>query len=323
MHFLLTNPPIIVQWQLTRQKIIPGETNRTSSWIQGSKEKTLGQFEGGSILLKQLINALPRAGMVAALIALPAIVLPSASQENLYGVVIFALVFSLFIFFEYYSLFPSIIEFRFAPPVNRLRFGTLVLIVVLITAFYTDDLQTGIVHSFAGVFDQPFLPLGLASNAYTADIPPGFKVFFHDAAGLSYGLSLVSVAVFLLVVCVGSWPKRSSTFNLWVNMPLFSPTTGANVVTRLSMLGNFNILIGLVLPYLLPMLGTLAPRTFNPIMMQQEPYILVWVVALWAMLPAGLVIRGIAMLRVAKLIRDMRKCPEPRDQNNLEFNHAS
>ena len=50
----------------------------------------------------------------------------------------------------------------------------------------------------------------------------------------------------------------------------------------------------------------LASTTFEPVTLD-SPLTLIWTIAAWAFLPASLFMRGIAMGRIAQMIRDKRR----------------
>jgi hypothetical protein len=73
--------------------------------------------------------------------------------------------------------------------------------------------------------DFPFSPVHLVVGMLPADSP---------AAGISYLTSLLSLAVFLAALRLSRWPSNSGTFNVWINLPMFDPTAGGDVVRRLN-----------------------------------------------------------------------------------------
>ena len=74
-----------------------------------------------------------RAISMAFLVAMPSLLLPNVSTDTSQITVLVALLAFLMVFIEYYSQYPSIIEFRYASPFNRLRFLALFVIVTLLS----------------------------------------------------------------------------------------------------------------------------------------------------------------------------------------------
>jgi len=93
---------------------------------------------------------------------------------------------------------------------------------------------------------------------------------------------------------------------VWVNLPLFDPTTGGDVLQRLSRDARINIVLGFLLPFAIPAVVKLAADLVNPITLE-NPQTLIWTMSAWAFLPASMIMRGIALQRIADMIRDQRK----------------
>jgi len=128
----------------------------------------------------------------------------------------------------------------------------------------------------------------------------------RSAAGLAYLISLISLAVFVIALRPGSWPNRDVAFNVWVNLPTFDPTAGGDVVARLQRDARVNIALGFLLPFLTPAVVKIASSGFEPLTLT-SPQTLIWTMTAWAFLPASLFMRGIAMGRIAEMIRDKRR----------------
>ncbi len=126
------------------------------------------------------------------------------------------------------------------------------------------------------------------------------------AAGMSYLISLLSLAVFVVLLKFYSWPARSGAFNVWVNLPTFDPTAGGDVVDRLDRDARINIALGFLLPFLIPAVVQAGTTGFEPLTFT-SPQTLIWTMAAWAFLPARLFMRGIAMGRIADMIREKRR----------------
>ena len=78
-----------------------------------------------------MFSAGVRAFLVAMLIALPALMLPGVSPDTTQMIALLSLLAALLTFVEYYSDYPSFIEFRDAPPFNRLRFAALFITIAI------------------------------------------------------------------------------------------------------------------------------------------------------------------------------------------------
>jgi hypothetical protein len=127
----------------------------------------------------------------------------------------------------------------------------------------------------------------------------------RTTAGTAYLISLVSLAVFVIVLKIAGWPSTKSAFNVWVNLPTFEPTAGGDVVDRLDRDARVNLGVGFLLPFLVPALIALFTAGL-PLSIVTSPQTLIWTMAAWAFLPASLLMRGVAMARIAGMIRTKR-----------------
>ena len=55
------------------------------------------------------------------------------------------------------------------------------------------------------------------------------------------------MGAFLVLVRIMNWPVRQGAFNVWVNLPLFDPTAGGDVIYRLQRDARINIALGFLL----------------------------------------------------------------------------
>lgn len=269
---------------------------------------------GAAILFSTLTAAAVRAGMMMLLVATPSILLPQASSGGVEIVVLVALFAAALTFAEYASTYPGLVEFRDAPPFNRVRFLSLFLTLFLLSLIMrgADDPTTFIllVQAIGSVVGQgmdfPYSPVRLLVLTIGAEGGGERLAFIQAAAGMSYLISLVTLAIFVVLTRAYVWPRRNEVFNVWINLPTFDPTAGGDVVTRLERDARVNVILGFLLPFLIPVVASLAADVFAPVALA-TPQTLVWIITLWAFLPASLFMRGIAMGRIAEMIRDKRR----------------
>lgn len=273
-------------------------------------------------VISRLLGALMRAFLVVVMIATPSLILPGTTADVAQVVTLIALFAAGLTFFEYASTYPGLVEFRDAPPFNRVRFASLFLTVILlslltkgtITATPLSD-YVGMIGSKVGqVIDFPYSPVRLV----VLMLPPEASVehvhLVRDSAGLAYFISLFTLALFIVLQRARRWPTRNGEFNVWVNLPTFDPTAGGDVVERLERDARFNIALGFLLPFLTPAVIKSATSLFGTVSLD-SPQTLIWTVAAWAFLPASLFMRGIAMGRIAMLITQKRKLSS-KDEGN-------
>ena len=84
-------------------------------------------------MFARIIGAATRGVLVALLIAMPSLLLPVSATESPEIIVFMALLGGTLTFAEYFSSFPSFVEFRQAPPLNRMRFLSLFAMVGLLS----------------------------------------------------------------------------------------------------------------------------------------------------------------------------------------------
>ncbi len=261
-----------------------------------------------------MTSAATRGLLVALMIAMPALMLPSVDADSRQITILVALLAAFLTFIEYNSHFPSIIEFRDARPFNRLRFGAMFVTVIVLTFILrgaTDPTPvtgalTAIGTIFGNTIDFPYSPVRLVVLMLPGDAPLTQFDMVRKAGAMAYLLSLLSVGIFFVLVRMMNWPASSGAFNVWVNLPLFDPTAGGDVIDRLHRHARVNVAIGFLLPFVIPAVVKLGNDLIDPISLH-NPQTLIWTMSAWAFLPASLIMRGIAMGKVADMIQDKRR----------------
>jgi len=265
-------------------------------------------------VISQLTGAAVRALLVMMLVAMPALILPDVAVETTQVIALFALIAAVLTFAEYATTYPGLVEFRYAPPFNRLRFATLFLTVLMLTLLSAGQSEasssTRLIEVLglrvSQLLDFPYSPVRLVALMLSPDVGATHVRQVTAAAGLSYLTSLLMLAVFWSTLRLRNWPLGPRPFNVWVNLPTFDPTAGGDVVHRLERDAAVNVALGFLLPFLIPALVRLSSALLQPVTLE-SPQTLVWLISAWAFLPASLFMRGIAMGRVARLIREKRQ----------------
>ena len=269
-------------------------------------------------MISQITGAFVRALLVMVLIATPSLMLPSVTSDTTQIVALVALFAAALTFFEYASTYPGLVEFRDAPPFNRVRFLSLFVTVLLLSTIVRGQTEPTTLTNFigalgnklGGVIDVPYSPVRLVVLMLPEDMSLRHLILVRSTAGLSYLISLSTIIVFVVTMRILGWPSRMGSFNVWINLPTFDPTTGGDVVERLERDARFNIALGFLLPFLIPAAVKVAAIAFQPVTLE-SPQTLIWTMTAWAFLPASLLMRGIAMGRIAGMIAEKRR------QNNL------
>ncbi|MFC2969405.1 hypothetical protein [Acidimangrovimonas pyrenivorans] len=251
------------------------------------------------------------------LLATPSLLLPGAGSDVTQVVALVALFAGGLTFVEYASAYPGLVEFRYAPPFNRIRFLSLFLTVFLLTVICRGQIVPTPLSLFVSAvgeligraIDFPYSPVRLVTLMLPGDSTPQHIALVRTAAGMAYLISLLALSLFVVLQKVFGWPTRHGSFNVWVNLPTFDPTAGGDVVHRLERDARINIALGFLLPFLMPAVVKAASSTFGQITLE-SPQTLIWTMTAWAFLPASLFMRGIALGRIADMIRERRRLSE-------------
>ncbi|MEM7631207.1 MAG: hypothetical protein AAF822_04270 [Pseudomonadota bacterium] len=265
-------------------------------------------------MIARMTSAAARAVLVALLIATPSLVVPDVSMDTSQITVLIALIAAVLTFIEYNAASPSIVEFRDAAPFNRLRFAALFATVLTLSFILkgkvdpsaTTQALTSIGTIVGNSIDFPYSPVRMVVLMLPDGSEEELVQSVRTAAGMAYFSSLCAMTAFLFLVRILGWPMRHGAFNVWVNMPLFDPTAGGDVLHRLHRDARINIALGFLLPFMIPAVVKAASDLLNPISLD-SPQTLIWTMTAWAFLPASMIMRGIAMHRIGEMIRDQRE----------------
>lgn len=263
--------------------------------------------------LNRALAAAVRAFLVMTLIVLPSVILPGIGTDTKQIVALVALFAGGLVFFEYNAIYPSLVEFRDGAPYNRIRYLMLFAIVLLLSVIVADrEDPTTVSRLFRALgevvgsaLDFPYSPVRLATLMLAEDSTALQILDVRTAAGTAYMVSLLSLAIFVIVLKLAGWPSTKHAFNVWVNLPTFEPTAHGDVVDRLERDSRVNLAVGFLLPFVVPAL-IVGLSSGLPATTLTSPQTLIWTMAAWAYLPASLLMRGVAMARIADMIRTKR-----------------
>ena len=271
------------------------------------------RVEGGRAVFSRLVGASVRAILVMVMVITPSVLLADVTADAKQMVVLVALFSGILTFVEYNGTYPSLIEFRDAPPFNRVRFlmlfGTVFCLAAIERGRVAPSTMTEFVDAIGTLIgmsmDFPYSPVRLATLMVADDASEAQIAAIRSAAGMAYLISLGSLGVFVVLLKAGRWPHRDRAFNVWINLPTFDPAAGIDVVSRLNRDARVNIALGFVLPFLTPLVVKISSAGFAPLTLMSSQT-LIWTMTAWAFLPASLFMRGIAMSRIAAMIRETR-----------------
>jgi hypothetical protein len=271
------------------------------------------RLKGSRQVVSRLTGAAVRMVLVMVLITIPSVLLVDVTADTKQMVSLVALFLGLLTFVEYNATYPSLVEFRDAPPFNRVRYLMLLATVFSLAMISRGKVMPSTLTEFIEAvgtligmaMDFPYSPVRLATLMLSNDATAQQVAALRTAAGMAYLISLFSLSIFVVLLKVGRWPRRDQPFNVWINLPTFDPTAGADVVTRLTRDARINIALGFLLPFLTPAVVKIASAGFQPLTLD-SPQTLIWTMTAWAFLPASLFMRGIAMGRIADMISETR-----------------
>ena len=246
--------------------------------------------------------------------AAPALLVPNPSGGSSEVIALVALCFAAFVFIEYVSTYPSLLEFRGAPPFNRMRFASLVLTVMWATVICRGLVAPNPLSQLAeaaGGFlgswlDFPYSPIRLFTLMLGRGGDPEYAQLVLALAGMAYTVSIFTLIWFFSLLYFTRWPSNRGPFNVWINLPTFDPTAGGDVVTQLEKDARVNCSLGFLLPFLIPLAVYLISVIYKPIAIV-TPQSLIWTVTAWSVLSTNMLMRGIAMARIASMIQASRR----------------
>ena len=246
-------------------------------------------------------------------VATPSLLIPGTTQEGAQMVMVVALAFGLFTAVEYGATFPAIVEFRDAPPFNRVRILSLLVVLFclsLVAGGAGSKSSLLLVLNALGLLighalEFQWSPITVVLNHLPAEAPPISALQVKVMAGLAMFITLAALAIFALLLRLQHWPNRGQAFNVWINLPTFDPTTGGDVVTRLRRDARVNIILGFTITFIFPIIGLTAASHVG-LQVLSSPHAMVWGIALWMFLPLSMFMRGLAMARIADMIRERR-----------------
>lgn len=278
-------------------------------------QSTMAVWQRGmGAVISRLAGAVMRAVLVMLVIATPTVVLGDGRTDSQQMVALLALFLGVLTLVEYKAVYPGLVEFRDAPPFNRVRFLMLFVTVFCLSAIERGRVNpttlTELIHAVGALIgmsmDFPYSPVPLATLMLSGPATEAQIGAVRTAAGISYLISLIAISFFVILMRVGGWPRRDRPFNVWVNLPTFDPNLGGDVVARLRRDARVNIAIGFLLPFIIPDVVKIASIGFQPLGMASSQT-MIWTMTLWAFFPASLFMRGIAMGRVAEMILARRQ----------------
>lgn len=282
--------------------------------IQGTERFRIASVAGEEVatVLTKVTGAIVRGLLVMILVALPSVALPGTGADGRQMAALVALFAGVLTFAEYNARTPALVEFRDAAPYNRIRFCMLLAMVALLVPVVGQGgstlgaLMRAIAYVCGLALDFPYSPVRLVTILLAHEAPPELVQVVRSAAATAYFIALFSLIFFISILRLQAWPAQNGAFNVWVNLPTFDPTAGGDVVARLERDARVNVALGFLLPFVIPAVVKAGGMGMGALDLS-SPQTLTWMIAAWAFLPASLCMRGIAMARIAGMIRERRR----------------
>lgn len=219
---------------------------------------------------------------------------------------IIAAIIAAFALFEYGSKSPGFVDFRFAPPYNRFRVGILAALAVGLSLVGRASIEGGgqvLTWAESSVFYtlSPNSPVEFAlakiASFETGASPELLTLLFSSA----FSIGVVLMFSMSLLLWVFKWPFGRTEFNLWVNLPTFTPAEVGLTGRRLRRDGWLNIVLGFGLFYAIPFAFPVLQSRLGPDLFGNV-HALVWLATVWAFLPAMMFIRGASVIKISRIL---------------------
>lgn len=256
--------------------------------------------------MTQFFGALIRALILGVIIATPSFILPDIPNVARELSMIIAAIIAAFALFEYASKSPGFVDFRFAPPYNRFRIGILAALAI----------GASLVVRASRAGNEEILAWADWTRSYTltpnspVDFALGKIATFETASSTLlltqvfssvFFISLTLTALMSTLLWVFKWPFGRTQFNLWANLPTFTPAEVSLTGRRLRRDGWLNVFLSIALFYLFPFIFPLIQDSLGPDLFGNS-HSLVWVATIWAFLPAFMFIRGTSLIKISRIL---------------------
>lgn len=254
----------------------------------------------------RMIGALIRALVMVLIISAPSYLLPNVPDLTKELLLIIGAIVAAFTFFEYGGSNPGFVDFRFAPPFNRLRIAILAAQVIGLSLICraTVSGQAEIIDLANRAVELAAFansPVEMAIENLSAGASEPMTILITQVLSSSLVIASVLAVGFSLLLWIFRWPAGRADFNIWRNLPTFTPAEIDKTEKKLKRDGVINIIlsVGLLfgIPYSFPYIVDVLGRGG---MMDYQT--LVWIATLWAFLPALLFVRGASIIKIGRIL---------------------
>lgn len=253
-------------------------------------------------MILRLTGAAVRAMIVAILVMLPAFLLTGITQSGLEFTRIVATIAAVFVIYEYGFATPSVIEFRYAAPYNRIRF-MLLLALVLTPAYLISIVLDGqalsgtLGHTIFALMDYTYSPVTIVAKTLSGN-DAALREAIGQAIAFNVMISLACVFAFCVAVFTNILRFGDDGFNLWLNMPTYKSYDVSSLQERLINSAFASMLIACLIPLFGPTAVDVSVVWFSTDGVL-APIAIAWLIAIWTYLPAIYLMRAAALTKVA------------------------
>ena len=113
---------------------------------------------------------------------------------------------------------------------------------------------------------------------------------------------MVAIVSFFAYIKFTHWPVARGQFNVWVNLPMMDPTRGDDLAKRMRRRSQINIGFGMVFLFAVLIFFKTVSVIFGNALFQ-DLIVLIWIIILWGGIPTTMIMRGMAMARLATEIK--------------------
>ncbi|KAB7614513.1 hypothetical protein F9L33_07685 [Amylibacter sp. SFDW26] len=236
---------------------------------------------------------------------LPAFLLFGVSQSSIEFTRILATIVSIFVMYEYGFSSPSLIEFRFAAPYNRIRF-LLLSVLVLAPTFLVGYTLAGanmvgflptIADKGIALLDFTYSPFMVVAETLSGE-NESLQAAFAQAIAFNTIIMFACITSFCVAIYLNLWRFGGSGFNMWQNMPTYKSYETKTLQERLMNSAFASLLIACLIPLLGPTVAEVIFVNFAE-SGQLAPIISIWCIAFWSFFQGVFFMRAAALAKIA------------------------
>lgn len=254
-------------------------------------------------MLSRLAGATVRATIVAMVIMAPVFMFPDTSQFAFDISQIFAFIAAAVVIYEYAFPSPSILEFRYLPPYNRLRFAVFAICILcsghlIATLPYAPP---GLVNQTAH-FALSFTDFNYSPIRVVADILHNQNDVLNNSVAFALAFNTLVAVLFIMWFSLYIFTKKRNfyreNFNIWLNVPMSQSYDITRFRKHLIYSASTSLLFAGAVVLFGPLLAkyTISWFSYDGSL---TSITLVWFSSVWVYLPAIYTLRAVMLFKLA------------------------